>query len=125
MPPLFLADSGYNLGMDNEDGFQVLLEQIRAKEKKLPRYGSVKWDGITRERTETYQFERNGLVEPDEVIRERALRFLEGLTPEERAVVEMEITFRDETPVRAIMKVQTGELSAERLKELRERAGLK
>jgi hypothetical protein len=120
---LFRADLVYNCGMsDCEDGFQALLERIRRKEH--PEFGSLSWNGQSRQITETVIFETNGVPEPDEVIRDRALRYLEGLTPKEQAVAEVNVIFKGKTPVRAIMRAQTAELSPERLKELRQQAGL-
>lgn len=105
-----------------DDGFQALLERIRNRQH--PAYGSLIWNGESRQIMETVLFEGNGVTESDEVVRARALRYLEGLTAEERAVANMEIIFRDEKPVRAVLKAQTGELSPDRLAELRKRAGL-
>lgn len=123
MPPLFLADSGYNWSMsDHEEGFQALLDRIR--HKNHPEFGSLSWNGQSRQITETVVFENNGVMEPDEVIRARALRYLEGLTPEEQAVAEVSIVFRGKTPVRAVLRAQTAELSPERLRDLRRQAGL-
>lgn len=102
------------------DAFEMLLERIRTGDH--PDYGLISWDGTSRQVTVTVQFEGNG--EPDEVIRERAVRYLEGLTAEERAVAEVDVVFREKKPVRAILRAQTGELSAERLRELSRRAGL-
>ncbi len=105
-----------------QDEFEILLDRIRTKAH--PAYGTLAWDGRCRKVTETVAFEENGAREPDEVVRARALRFLEGLTPEERAIAEVDVTFRDGRPVRATLRAQTGTLSATRLKELRTHAGL-
>jgi len=104
------------------DQFESLLERIR--ERHHPEYGMISWNGETREITVTVQFERNGYQEEDEVVRARALRYLEALTPEEREAAAVDVFFRDRKPVRAILKAGTGELSLERLQELKERAGL-
>ncbi len=107
---------------DHEEGFQALLDRIR--HKNHPEFGSLSWNGQSRQITETVVFENNGVMEPDEVIRARALRYLEGLTPEEQAVAEVSIVFRGKTPVRAVLRAQTAELSPERLRDLRRQAGL-
>jgi hypothetical protein len=107
---------------DDRDPFDVMLDRIRAKAH--PEYGSLSWDGQCRKVTETVAFEETGAKEPDEVVRQRALRFLESLSPEERAIAEVEVTFRDGRPVRAMLRAGTGTLSAARLKELRKKVGL-
>jgi hypothetical protein len=108
--------------VDGNNGFEALLERIR--NQAHPEYGAISWNGKTREITETVQFEGNG-AETDEVIRARALRYLQELTEAERAVAEIDIVFREKRPVRAVVRAQTSELSPERLRELRTRAGLK
>lgn len=101
------------------DDFERLLERIRNKEH--PSYGTLTWDGQSRMITTTVQFEANGVVEPDEVVRQRALRYLEALSEDEREIVEVEVVFRAKKPVRAVLKAQTGQLSAARLRELQEK----
>lgn len=105
-----------------QEGFEALLERIRNQEH--PAYGALSWDGRSREITETVQFEGN-VGEADDVVRARALRYLEGLNEAERAAAEIDIVFREKRPVRAIVRAQTSELSPARLRELKERAGLK
>lgn len=61
----------------------------------------------------------------DEVIKARALKYLEGLTPEEWAAAKVEVFSKEGKPVRAVIKAGTRELSPERLQELSIRAGLK
>lgn len=106
----------------DQEAFETLLERIRRGNH--PDYGMISWDGDTRQLTVTVQFERNDCPEEDAVVRARALRYLEALTAEERAVAEVEIVFRERKPVRAILKAGTGELSIERLAELQREAGL-
>jgi hypothetical protein len=121
-PSMFLGICGRCHMAEDQDAFEILLDRIRAKAH--PEFGSLSWDGQCRRVTETVAFEESGVKEPDDVVRQRALRFLEGLTPEERRAAEVEIVFREERPVRAILKAQTGALSAKRLQEMRARAGL-
>jgi hypothetical protein len=102
---------------DIEDGFDQLLDRIRAKEH--PQYGSLSWDGESREVTVTVQFE-NGRQEDPEAVRARALRYLASLTPEERQSLQVDVQMRDGTPVRAVLKGRTNALSPERLRALSE-----
>jgi hypothetical protein len=104
------------------DEFEALLDRIRRGEH--PAYGELSWNGQSRQVTVTVAFESNGCPEADEVVRARALRYLESLTPEERAAAELDIVFRDRKPVRAVLRAGTGELSMERLKELQKTAGI-
>jgi len=97
------------------DQYAKLLERIRTGD--LPAYGKLSWDGRRRQVEITAQFDE-GDGASDEVVRRRALRYLESLTPEERAVVDMEIEVRDGRPVRARLKAKTGAFSAQRLREL-------
>lgn len=103
-------------------GFEGLLDRIRTGQHSS--YGTLSWDGRSREITETVQFE-SGNHEADEVVRERALRYLSALTPEERARIELEVVFREKKPVRAVLKGKTAELSPDRLVELRRLAKLR
>jgi hypothetical protein len=107
-------------GVD-QDEFEALLARIR--DGKHPNYGTLSWDGQRRLITVTVQFDGNG-VEDKAVLRQRALRYLASLTKEERETIDMEITFRDGLPVKAVFRGATGDLSPERLKELADRAGL-
>jgi hypothetical protein len=120
-PQVFLAICRGCSVNKTQDGFQALLERIQKGEH--PPFGSLSWNGKTREITETVQFESNGGM-PDNDIKERALRYLEGLTEEERDVAEIDIIFREKRPVRAVIRAQTSELSPARLRELRQQAGL-
>lgn len=105
-----------------DTGFEELLNKIR--QDRLPAYGSVAWDGQERQVTTTVQFDGSGR-ESDEVIKARALKYLEGLTPEEWAAAKVEVFSKEGKPVRAVIKAGTRELSPERLQELSIRAGLK
>jgi uncharacterized protein YnzC (UPF0291/DUF896 family) len=106
-----------------DDPFEALLNRIR--EQHHPEYGSLSLDKKGRQLTETVQFENNGDRKQDETVRQQALRYLEALTPKERAAMEsVEIVFREKKPVRAVLKAGTGDLSPERLKELKRQAGL-
>jgi hypothetical protein len=101
--------------------FEVLLERIRRREH--PDYGVLAWDRQRRQISVTVQFERS-VDENDQVVRTRALRYLEALTPEEQTAVDIEVSFRGGRPVKATLRTGTGELSADRLRELARRAGL-
>jgi hypothetical protein len=103
------------------DEFEALLARIR--NKNHPQYGTISWNGQTREITVTIQFDGNG-VEDDATVRQRALRYLESLTKEEREIINLDINFRDFKPVKAILRAGTGDLPTERLRELAARAGL-
>jgi hypothetical protein len=103
------------------DGFEALLTRIR--DGNHPDYGTLSWDGQTRQVTVTIQFDGNG-IEDKAMLRQRALRYLASLTAEERATIDMEITFREGKPVKAVLRGATGDLSPERLRELAQRAGL-
>lgn len=96
------------------DQFERLLERIRHKEH--PEFGTLTWDRQTREFHITVTFERNG--EPDPMVRARALRYLESLSEEERDLVDIDIGFRQGTPVKATVHVDTGALTASRLRKL-------
>jgi hypothetical protein len=102
--------------------FEELLNKIR--QDRLPKYGQLDWDGATRTVTETVQFETSP-QDSDDLVRSRALRYLEQLTPEERAQAKVEVITRDGRPVRAVLRGSTAALSPERLQEMRGRAGLK
>jgi hypothetical protein len=97
------------------DEFEELLNRIR--QSKHPAYGSLTWDGVSRQVTTTVQFE-NGQQEPDEVVRGRALRYLEQLTAEERSAVQVEVLLKEGRPVRAVIKASTDKLPVERLHEM-------
>lgn len=103
------------------DEFEAFLERIR--QKNHPEYGMLSWNGQKRQVTVTVQFDGNG-SDDDAVIRARALRYLESLTPGERAIVELDVSFREGKPVKAILRAGTGDLPSERLRELAQRAGL-
>jgi hypothetical protein len=105
-----------------DEGFEAFLDRIRNQDH--PDFGQLSWNGRTRQVTETVQFEANGCPEGDEVVRERALRYLQTLTEEERAAAELDVVFRERRPVRAVLRARTSELSPERLKEIRRQAGL-
>lgn len=108
-------------GID-QGAFGELLDRIRAREH--PDYGSISWDGQSRAFTITVQFERNGFVEEDDLVRERALKYLGGLTPEEQAAADIEVILKNGVPVRAVLKGHTSELDPARLRELERRIGL-
>jgi hypothetical protein len=103
------------------DEFDVLLERIR--QKNHPEFGMLSWSGQKRQVTVTIQFDGNG-CDDDAVIRARALRYLESLTPEERAIIDLDVSFREGKPVKVVLRAGTGDLPAERLRELAQRAGL-
>lgn len=103
--------------MGKLDGFKALLDRIRRGAH--PAYGALEWNGKSRQLTETVLFENSGAHEPDEVVRARALAYLEALTEKERAAVEVRVEFREEKPVRAIITGDTAQLSPERVAELR------
>ena len=105
----------------SEAEFQALLERLRRHEH--PEYGVLSWDGQTRQISVTVTFERS-TDEADEAVRARALRYLGSLTPEEQRLVDVDITFRGGRPVKAILRTGTGELSADRLRQLARSAGL-
>lgn len=106
---------------DNDGGFEELLRRIRDKEH--PKYGVLSWDGIHRVITATECFEREP-GEPDAVVRGRALRYLMSLTEQERAAVEVEVSFRNDVPVGLKMKARTNDLNPQRLEELKRAAGI-
>jgi hypothetical protein len=97
------------------DEFEALLERIRQSDH--PDYGVLAWDGQRRRFSITVTFERVQ-TEPDEVVRRRALRYLEALSPEERELLDIDVAFRDGKPVRATLHTDTGMLSTKRLREL-------
>jgi hypothetical protein len=103
------------------DEFEKFLDRLR--NKNHPQYGTISWNGRTREITVTIQFDGNG-VEDDATIRQRALRYLESLTREEREIINLDVSLREGKPVKAILRAGTGDLSIERLRELAARAGL-
>jgi hypothetical protein len=107
-------------GVDRDE-FEAFLARIR--DGKHPEFGTLSWDGQRRQITVTVQFDANG-VEDKARSRQQALRYLASLTQEERETIDMEITFREGRPVKAVLRGATGDLSPERLKELAERAGL-
>lgn len=96
------------------DDFEQLLERIRQQEN--PEYGSLEWDGHSRQATVNVKFEREG--DDDAVVRRRALSYLQGLTPEERANLNIEVVYRKNVPVRAVLRGKTSSLNPERLKGL-------
>jgi len=108
--------------MGDKDDFEGLLARIRDAEH--PHYGSLCWNGKSRSLTETVLFKEDGNHEPDRVIRDRAVRYLAGLTPKEREAADIVVVLREGSPVRAEIRAETSELSPARLRELRERAGL-
>jgi len=95
------------------DDYQALLDRIRNEEH--PEYGTLSWDGQRRRVTITVKFAAgNGRGTP----RDRALRYLAGLTPEEWAVLEIDVVFQAGQPVMARLEADTGVLSSQRLREL-------
>lgn len=103
------------------DEFEALLERIR--QGNHPEYGALSWDGQRRQMEITVTFDSDGASE--EVVRRRALRYLESLSPEERALMTVEVVFREGSPRRATLRAQTGTLPGWRLDELRQKAGIK
>ena len=97
-----------------QDEFELLLARIR--EGRHPDYGTLVWNGEQRAFSITVVFECED--EADEVVRERAVRYLESLTKEERRLVNIDVAFREGRPVRATLRTGTGILSSERLREL-------
>lgn len=97
------------------DEFEALLERIRSGNH--PEYGTLAWDGENRKFSITVTFETGG-DEPDDIVRRRALRYLEALSPEEREMVDIDVAFRGGRPVRATLRTGTGMLSTQRLREL-------
>lgn len=100
----------------HQNEFEALLERIRNREH--PEYGTIAWDGERREVQVTVTFERGGVEESDAAVRARALRYLESLTAEEKELVDVQVTFRAGRPVKAVLRAGTGELSAQRLREM-------
>jgi hypothetical protein len=99
------------------DGFEAVLDLVRRAEH--PDYGSIGYDGQKRVITTTVQFDLvTGRQEDPELIRQRAVRYLEGLTPEERQLLDVEVVFRAGAPVRAVLKGSTEDLPPARLVEL-------
>lgn len=101
-----------------DEAFEALLSKIR--EDRLPAYGSLSWDGESREITETFQLQQPG--EDRAAAKSRLLRYLQDLTPEEQAAAEIEIGTRAGAPFLLTVKGKTSELSPARLAELRQKA---
>lgn len=101
-----------------DEGFDALLKKIR--EDKLPEYGSISYDGQSRQFTETFLLRHQG--EDKSEGKSRLLRYLEELTPEEREAANLEIETKERAPYLLRLKGKTGDLPADRLTELRQRA---
>ncbi|MCK6629367.1 MAG: hypothetical protein L6R45_29845 [Anaerolineae bacterium] len=101
-----------------DEAFEALLEKIR--QDRLPAYGSLRWDGQHRQVTETFRLQQPG--ESQAEAKSRLLRYLENLTPEERATVDIAIETKDATPYLLKVTGKTSELPPARLAELRRRA---
>lgn len=101
------------------DPFEQLLERIRAAEH--PDYCTLSYDGERRVVSANIKFEPAANKADPEEIRQRALRYLTGLTPEERAVLDIDIQMHNGVPVRAVLKGLTKDLPIERLQELERR----
>lgn len=103
-----------------DEVFEALLTKIR--EDRLPAYGSLRWDGQHRLVTETFRLQQPGDPPGKREARNRLLRYLENLTSEERAVVDIAIETKDEAPYLLKITGKTSELPPARLAELRRRA---
>ncbi len=97
-----------------EDSFEQLLERIR--QQRHPEYGSLEWNGQSRQATVNIRFENEG--DDEATVRRRALTYLRGLTPEERANLNIEIVYRKNVPVRAVIRGKTSNLNPDRLRGL-------
>ncbi len=106
-------------GID-QDAFDQLLARIRNNEH--PEYGTLSWDGESREITETVLFEQPG--DSEATVRQRAIAYLSQLTPAERAAVKVDVHTRQGRPYRAVVKGKTSSLSPDRLRELKRGAGI-
>lgn len=101
-----------------DEAFEALLSKIR--DDRLPAYGSLRWDGEHRQVTETFRLQQPG--EEKGEAKNRLLRYLENLTPAERATADIAIETKDEAPYLLKVTGKTSELSPTRLAELRRRA---
>ena len=110
--------NGTRCTLNQAKQFERILERLANGD--YPDYGSLYWDGEHRTVELTVLFD-DGSGASDDVVRRRALRYLESLTPEERAAVKLEVSFRDHRPVRAVVRAQSGQFSAARLRELARR----
>jgi hypothetical protein len=97
--------------------FQRLLKKIR--EDQVPEYGSVHYDGQSGEIRDEMLLGRP--EENPQIAKERLLRYLEGLTPDEQSVVDIEVETKEKSYRRLIVTAGTSELSPERLAELKRR----
>lgn len=107
----------------DQTAFDELLDAIRANERTPPDRGSINWDGKERSYEIIIDFQQNGQTEPPEIVRSRALAFLEGLTPEQRRA-QLNIRYRNGVPVSALFRGTTKELDPKRLNQMKDRLGL-
>lgn len=97
-----------------DNSFEQLLERIR--QQRHPEYGSLEWNGQSRQATVNVRFENDG--DDEETVRQRAVAYLTQLTPQERANLNIEIVYRKNIPVRAVLRGKTSNLNPDRLRGL-------
>lgn len=101
-----------------DENWQAFLSALK---NPKPAYGSVTWDGQSKQISLTIQFARSGVQEDPEVIRERARRYFSLMAPEERAILEIEVHKRDGVPIWATIRPRSGaavRLNTTRLRQL-------
>lgn len=97
---------------EQTDSYDEFLERIRTG--RHPDFGEIVWDGEIQQISLSVKFDL-GWMETDTAIRERAWRYLRGLSPTERAIVKIRIQVHNGLPVRAAISPREGAAGVLRL----------
>lgn len=86
---------------NGSDSYDEFVESIRTG--RHPAYGTLVWDGQTRQTAFTIQFRRNENDDPD-MVRLRAWRTLKKIGAGERHILKIEVAIKQGLPVYATIQ---------------------